>query len=229
MKFSRFLLVALMLILWNQSYADTFERIEIVGANQDGSRISVIRSHFGPSSYAPFVQLQVLEGKSQTPLFEKGYSAVRGDELSVTEMRDKLLNENDIELTNLGIAKQFNPSAVDAFATDFDNQFLVSADIYQAGQIARYNFFLVESQSTCEGSSRKPLAFRVCSLYEDTPTKCTVVEPYGPNGLGCYASKMNFSRMVRIGSYVWFHLFVRTEPLEGLYFYSQVLHGERAP
>jgi len=228
MKFAAFLFLALMYS--TISFADTIERVEIVGANSDGSRIAIIRSYFGPSSYAPFVRLQVVEGKSQVPILEKGYSSFQGEETTVRELRNKLLSENDASLTELGIEKQFGIAPVDAFATMFDNQFLVEADVYQSGEIARYNFFLTESEtSSCSGSTRKPLALRVCSLYENTAAQCTAIEPYGTDGLGCYAAQVTFSRMVKIGAYLWFHLFVRTEPLEGLYFYSQVLHGERAP
>lgn len=225
------LLLILNLFLCKQTFGDTFQRIEIVGANKNGSKIAVIKSHFGPSSFTPFVFLNIFEANNQRPLLEKGMSAFQGDEAVVAEMKSKLLSENTSALEEFEISKFFDLTSMNAFATDLGNQFLVEADMFQSGNIARYNFFVTESQSRCEGGQLShPMALRICSLYEDTPSKCSLIEPYPePNSLGCFASKIQFSRLLKIGEYLWFHLFFQTEPIEGLFYSSQVLHGEKAP
>lgn len=216
------------ILLASQSKADTFERVEIIGANEDGNKIAVIKSHFGPSSYAPFVGLYVFKARHQLPLFSRFYASTQGGEDEISQMKQSLIAKNKQTLSDFGVQLRTNFSSVDALVTDHDNQFLIEADLFKSGEISRFSGFLTNSSKMCEGSSRQPIAFQFCAMDEAQPARCSLVEPYtGPTNLECYADKIKFSRALRINNYLWFLLFLRVEPLEGLYYYSQVLHGEK--
>ncbi len=143
-------------------FADTFQRVEMVGANNDGSKIAIIKSHFGPSSFAPFVSLKIYQASSQAPLFDKGLSSFQGDEQLVTEMKNRLLSENSKSLKTHGISTKFKPESMNTISTNFDNQFLIEGDIFQSGAIARFNFLYTNSQASCTKPESKALTLRLC-------------------------------------------------------------------
>ena len=123
------------------SYAMNIERVEYLGASNDGSKIAVFRSHFGPSSNAPFVKVQVLEHNNTTPLFEDGASAMFGDEDTIRKMKEEVLRRAGPEIKGRGIISS-KALYLDAITYYFSDQILIEMDARrQDRELQRPPFF----------------------------------------------------------------------------------------
>ena len=211
------------------TFADTFQRIELLGSASSGDTIAIIKSHFGPSSYAPFVTFEIYKSESSLPAFQDGMSSLQGDETTITELKNNLIKKNEYIINEYGINLKPNSfNSINSIVADFDNQFLVEADLYDSGSISRFNFYYTGSDKYTCPNNKTPLTLRFCSYLDEVPTHCSTIEPViENNNLSCFADKANFSRAFKIGEYVWFLFFYRTEPLEGLYFYPQYIWGSK--
>jgi len=84
----------LLSLLSVSSFADTFQRIEILGSSDEGRTILIFRSHFGPSSYAPFATLEIWSAATTKPQFVDGLSSFQGGESAISEMKKILVEKN---------------------------------------------------------------------------------------------------------------------------------------
>lgn len=99
--------IILFAILFNFQLAHaipaTIQRYAWVGRNEEGTKVALMLSHFGPSSQAPFAKLIVKQADKAEPLFVDTAYNMSGGEKELTELCLYLLNKNTEQLKNLGI------------------------------------------------------------------------------------------------------------------------------
>lgn len=81
----------------------TIQRYAWVGGNEDGTKVALMLSHFGPSSQAPFAKLIIKQAGKAEPLFVDSAYKMSGNENDLAELCLYLLNKNTEQLKNLGI------------------------------------------------------------------------------------------------------------------------------
>jgi len=81
----------------------TIQRYAWVGGNEEGTKVALMLSHFGPSSQAPFAELIVKEAGKSEPLFVDTAMKMSGGEKELSELCLFLLNKNSEKLKSFGI------------------------------------------------------------------------------------------------------------------------------
>ncbi len=216
------LLIVTALLRVNVVNAETFQRFEIVGSNAGGTRLAIVASHFGPSSYAPFVELRIYEAGLRQHRILSSLSQIRGDEKSIREMKQSLLKENVDQLKELEISESFDSFPLNLMTTTAGAQTLVEFDDYENGEIQRIDFSLYEEAgSSCSSPKNLNSKVRICKL--SSPVVC--FEPVMEDFLRCNSQRLRFSRGVKVNKTNWFFFFMQTEPMPALFFFPQMAIG----
>lgn len=92
---------------------ETLQRYRFVGQSDDGTRVAVLLSHFGPSSGAPFANLAILELGKTTPIFARSLLQFDGQsEEDLEGVEDAVLEESQAALVQHGIHAASSPAPV---------------------------------------------------------------------------------------------------------------------
>ena len=130
MKFKKIFFLLLLIMNPLLCLGESWQRIEIIGANANGTRLALINSYFGPSSFAPAVALFVYEERATKPLLTDKLFAFEGDETAIKEMKEELISKNSTALKNLQIEFNLSYQPVNAMAHEFNDQMLIEVDDY---------------------------------------------------------------------------------------------------
>lgn len=209
--------VAVLLFLSLGANAMNIERVEYLGASDDGSKIAVFRSHFGASSNAPFAKIQILEYGKLKPIFEDGVSMLAGDEDTMKSLKKELLRKTTkaLEVHRIG---SVSPLYVDAISYDFSNQILIEMDIRRNDRdLQRYNLRFYESTSdNCPNQILLNTTISKINLPVENIEITDFVE-------SCFINNWKFSKAMRIKNYVWLQFWLFMEPMPGLNYGEQFI------
>ena len=198
----------------------TWQRSQILGATESGDKLLVFKSHFGPSSRAPFAQLQILVPGTSVPVFEDGRSAFQGDESTIIQLKNDLLDAHAKRIQDEEISLSTFEST-NSIAFETDNEMVIESDLFNEGDISRFRFeFRQVNDSSCPSGVGRPLSF---SWLDKTPlqTASVSIDKY----FECNVSRYKFSRQVAIGNTIWTFVFAPTEVMPDLFFYPQIIFG----
>jgi hypothetical protein len=105
MNIKRIIFFVIILFNFQLLYAQPFsiQRYAWLGSNEEGTKVALMLSHFGPSSQAPFVKLLVKQAGEADPLFVDTAMQMSGGEKELAELAMYLLKKNTDKLNELGI------------------------------------------------------------------------------------------------------------------------------
>lgn len=190
-----FLFVTLSVNAFSYDIAPFIQRYTVVGSSDDGRRLAVMLTHFGPSSGAPFANLLVLETGASHPIYKANAFAMEGDENTLALIASNLFLQNKRKLRNLKI--NFNsPKYSDA------NYFLDSSSNLQHlhGILEIENVglkkFLVENTKSNKCSASDTLT------NISLESKSVSIEPL--NLEDCLKGPIQLRTIIRTSTSLWF-------------------------
>jgi len=217
-----YILVSLLISVASTAVAidQTWQRVQVLGHSKAGDKILIFRSHFGPSSRAPFGQLQILNANSSVLTLDDGMGALTGDESTISFFQKQLLEKNRQKIIDAGIIFS-DVAAVNALSYETNNEIVVETDLLRGGEISRFHVdFRSQLVSSCPAGAGRPLK---AAYLEKTPI--TYFTPQIDSLYVCGVERYKFSRLLLIDDTAWFFVFAPVEVMPDLYFYSQVVFG----
>ena len=189
--------------------ADTaLQRYRFVGGSLDGTTVAVLYSHFGPSSWAPFVNLFGYRQGSRTALFHLSRFMMAGGEAELSLLEEQILADGAAEMDAAGIVAGENlPVAVEWCAAG-------ESVLVERGETLTYGWrTFIE---TCPDSSEL-LQWQLC----DAENHC-LLGPLDPDwdcgGSPDYMIGIEPWDIFVAGDTTWIAARRQMEPLTGLYF-----------
>jgi hypothetical protein len=186
------------------------QRYAIVGTSDDGKRLAIMLTHFGPSSNAPFANLHVYEAGVTTPLLTDSAFRMSGGEDELADLAAGLLKKNGSSLTKLRInlnSPLYGDANFALVAPSASNFISGQVDIENVG----VNDFQIQAQS-CESCPTVPDA----AIDLKFSSHHLILTPKNPEE--CLGGPIQLRTIMRTKAALWFILLRKTDAL-GIPFY----------
>lgn len=210
MNLFRISLTLIAIISSSSTYADealsSIQRYRFIGSAEDGKKVIILLSHFGPSSQAPFVNLILKEvGKPSTEIIDSKFM-FSGGEKELKELEALVLKENEHKLKTLGFTSA-QPEFVPAFweGSSFEK---APHKIYVDTQRNEEFKTLFSTSVATRCPDEKPgLEWKTC--LESRCSESIVGPPYS-----CLTLSLSHKEIVKIGKIYWTVVYRKTRMLD---------------
>ncbi len=221
LNFNNLLVFALLITpLSAWSYTATIQRFHLVGASQDGAMIAILLSHFGPSSHAPFANVEVWRVGEKKPVYFNSKSMLQGGESELHQLEQTVLAESTPSLTKLGVKVGNNSNVFKVpaeWSQDASNSSLLRGALDLQNNASLLDFGLQKMQANdCQG-----LSWRICML-----SNRSCYSPVVPRKEDvCITKDISLSEIYKVGSTLWFIARLKMIPFTDLDSYFVDLIG----
>lgn len=188
----------------------TIQRVGVLGFSDDGNTGAFLLLHFGPSSKAPFVRLQVIAANNPLPLFEDDAFMIAGGEMELAYLAQTVIERNQEKLKAMGINLSSPLYDVANYIVESHTKKKISGwvDVEHAGLS---QFSLVSSPSAfCQDSPGIDL--KLCVGSNCVESKSQQIEK-------CGFTEAQIKTIYRSKSALWFMVVQKNEVMPGLLAY----------
>lgn len=175
----------------------SIQRFRVVGSSEDGKRVAMLLSHFGPSSQAPFVNLLVKEAGKHEPLWQDNRFLMEGGEEELRYLEGYLLKGNQAKLAEFGIKTDKHAHDVTAqWSTSGARSGKLATGAIDVKNKAFVSFSLGEDEVPGCAEGLKGKRWKLC-VGDDA---CVVAK----SGDDCYTNEFTLRTIVRTKDTHWF-------------------------